>query len=184
MIEVNAIRNEGDLKTALSRIDEIFDAEPGSRDEEELEILTALVQTYEAKHHNIPDPDPISAIKFRMEQANLTAADLVPMIGSKPRVYEVLSGRRGITIEMARALHANLGIPAEVLLAQPKAPAITRLTKEDYRRFPVNAMVQRGWIGHEGPEAREEQINRLIDRAGGPRKAVTLLRQGNAPDPG
>ena len=181
MINVNAIRNDNDLKKALSRIEEIFDAEPGSKEEEELEILTALVQAYEAKCHPVPDPDPISAIKFRMEQANLTAADLVPMIGSKPRVYEILSGRRPITMEMARALHANLGIPAEVLLAPPKSPEITQLTKDDYRKFPVKEMAARGWINPQGKDGHETEIDRLIDRAGGPHKATTLFRQGNSP---
>ena len=181
MINVNAIRNDDDLKKALSRIEEIFDAEPGSREDEELEILTTLVQAYEAKHHPVPYPDPVSAIKLRMEQANLAATDLVPMIGSKPRVYEVLSGRRAITIEMARALHANLGIPAEVLLAPPESPAITQLTKEEYRKFPINAMTSRGWINPQGAEEHKREIDRLIDRAGGPHKATTLLRQGNTP---
>jgi len=116
-----AIRTEEEYKAALARIDEIFDAEMGSAEDEELDELADLVESYEDKHYPIGMPDPISAIEFRMDQANLSQKDLIPYIGSSAMVAEVLSGKREITLSMARALHENLGIPADVLLQRPGA---------------------------------------------------------------
>jgi HTH-type transcriptional regulator/antitoxin HigA len=82
-----------------------------------LDILTTLVQAYEAKHFPIGTPDPIEAIKFRIEQSGLTVKDLEPIIGKSNRVYEVLNRKRPLTLAMIRRLHEELGIPAEVLIA-------------------------------------------------------------------
>ena len=90
--------------------------EPGSADGDRFEILTTLVEAYEAKHFPIDAPDPIEAIRFRMDQGGLTVKDLVPSIGQPNRVYEVLNRKRGLTLEMIRNLHRNLGIPAESLI--------------------------------------------------------------------
>ena len=90
--------------------------EPGSADGDRFEILTTLVEAYEAKHFPIDAPDPIEAIRFRMEQGGLTVKDLVPSIGQPNRVYEVLNRKRGLTLETIRNLHRNLGIPAESLI--------------------------------------------------------------------
>lgn len=116
-----AIRTEEEYKAALARIDEIFDAETGSAEGEELDELADLVESYEDKHYPIGMPDPISAIEFRMDQANLSQRDLIPYIGSSAMVAEVLSGELEITLSMARALHEHLGIPADVLLQRPGA---------------------------------------------------------------
>ena len=90
--------------------------EPGSDEGDRFEILATLVEAYEARHFPIEAPDPVEAIRFRMEQGGLTVKDLVPSIGRPNRVYEVLSGKRSLTIEMIRSLHRNLGIPAESLI--------------------------------------------------------------------
>lgn len=90
--------------------------EPGSEDGDRFEILATLVEAYEAKHFPIEAPDPIEAIRFRMEQGGLTVKDLVPSISQPNRVYEVLNRKRGLTLEMIRNLHRNLGIPAESLI--------------------------------------------------------------------
>lgn len=116
--EFRAIRTEEEYEAALARIDEIFDAEMGSAEDEELDDL---VDSYENKHYPIGMPDPISAIEFRMDQANLSQRDLIPFVGSSAKVTEVLSGKREITLSMARALHEHLGIPADVLLQRPDA---------------------------------------------------------------
>ena len=116
MSTMKAIRCSEDLEVALSRIEEIFDAKEGTPEDDELSALFALVEAYEEENVPIPLPDPIAAIKFRMDQAGLTRRDLIPILGSQATVSEVLSGERGLTMKMARALHANLGIPAEVLL--------------------------------------------------------------------
>ena len=105
----------------MARIDEIFDAEEGTPEGDELDVLVDLVMYYESKTVDIGFPDPISAIEFRMDQAGLTQRDLIPYIGSRSKVSEVLSGKRDLTMSMARALHEHLGIPADVLLQKPGA---------------------------------------------------------------
>lgn len=116
MAAIKPIRTEEDLDRALARIDEIFDAEVNTPESDELDVLVDLVEHYESKHYPIGYPTPIDAIKFRMDQAGLTQRDLVPFMGSRAKVSEVLSGKRAITMSMARALHEHLGIPAEILL--------------------------------------------------------------------
>ena len=134
------------MDAALARIEEIFDAAPGSPEDDELAILLDLVEFYEKKNYPISLPDPVSAIKFRMDQANLTPGDLIPFIGNRARVSEVLSGQRPITMAMARALHQHLGIPADVLLQEPGASLPDVIPGMDYSRFPLKAMAKAGWI--------------------------------------
>ena len=117
-MNIHPIRTKADYKRALREVSAYFDnePEPGSADGDRFEILTTLVEAYEAKHFPIDAPDPIEAIRFRMEQGGLTVKDLVPSIGQPNRVYEVLNRKRGLTLEMLRNLHRNLGIPAESLI--------------------------------------------------------------------
>ena len=116
---IRRIRTEEDYDAALARISELFQAETGTPDGDERDVLVDLVEMYEEKHYPIGYPSPIAAIEFRMDQAGLTPRDLEPYIGSRARVSEVLSGKRAITMAMARALHEHLGISAEVLLQKP-----------------------------------------------------------------
>jgi len=115
------IRNEADYDAALKRIDVLMenDPEPTSPEGEELELLCLLVESYEEKEFPMDLPDPVSAIKFRMEQQGLKAKDLVPYIGSASKFSEVLSGQRELSKTMIRKLVDALGIPAEVLLKEP-----------------------------------------------------------------
>ena len=117
-MNIHPIRTKADYKRALREVSAYFDnePEPGSAEGDRFEILTTLVEAYEAKHFPIDAPDPIEAIRFRMEQGGLTVKDLVPSIGQPNRVYEVLNRKRGLTLEMIRNLHRNLGIPAESLI--------------------------------------------------------------------
>lgn len=117
-MNIHPIHNESDYQAALRRLSSYFDntPEPGTEDGDSFEILLTLVEAYEAKRFPIETPDPIEAIKFRMEQAELSVKDLVPYIGRLNRVYEILNGTRGLTIQMIRNLHSNLGIPAESLI--------------------------------------------------------------------
>lgn len=112
------IRTEAEYSDALRAVSPYFDHEPelGTPEADQFEILLILIEAYEAKHHVIAPPDPIDAIKFRMEQAGLTPKDLEPMIGRSNRVYEILAGRRPLTLTMIRKLHTGLGIPAESLI--------------------------------------------------------------------
>jgi len=117
-MNIHPIRTEADYKAALRDLSAYFDNEPApdTDDGDRFEILATLVEAYEAKHFSIAAPDPIEAIRFRMEQGGLTVKDLVPSIGQPNRVYEVLNRKRGLTLEMIRNLHRNLGIPAESLI--------------------------------------------------------------------
>lgn len=117
-IELKPIRSEAQYKNALRAVSPYFDNEPdlGTPEADQFEILLILIEAYEAKHHAIASPNPIEAIKFRMEQVGLTPKDLEPMIGRSNRVYEILAGRRPLTLAMIRKLHAGLGIPAESLI--------------------------------------------------------------------
>ena len=117
-MNIHPIRTKADYKRALREVSAYFDdePEPGSEDGDRFEILATLVEAYESKHFRIEAPDPIEAIRFRMEQGGLSVKDLVPSIGQPNRVYEVLNRKRGLTLEMIRNLHRNLGIPAESLI--------------------------------------------------------------------
>ena len=117
-MNIHPIRTKSDYKRALREVSAYFDnePEPGSEDGDRFEILATLVEAYESKHFPIEAPDPIEAIRFRMEQGGLSVKDLVPSIGQPNRVYEVLNRKRGLTLEMIRNLHRNLGIPAESLI--------------------------------------------------------------------
>lgn len=119
MMEIKPIKSEQDYDDALAEIDKIFDADIDTPDGDRLDVLATLVEAYEAKHWPIEDPDPIEAIKFRMDQMGLSRKDLEPMIGSRSRVSEVLSGKRTLSLKMIRNLHKNLDIPAEVFLSSP-----------------------------------------------------------------
>src|SRR6266705_815971 len=146
MSNIRAIRSEAAYEAALARIDDLMDAENGTSEGEELDVLTDLVELYEAKHVPMGFPSPLGAVRFRMEQAGLSPRDLIPFMGSRAKVSEVLSGKRPLTMNMARALHANLGIPADVLLQQPGGELPSALEGIEWQRFPLAAMVKRGWI--------------------------------------
>jgi HTH-type transcriptional regulator/antitoxin HigA len=113
---IKPIRNGKDLKQALARIDEIIDAAKGTAEYDELEVITTLIESYEALHHPIDPPDPVEAIKFRMEQQGLRSMDLAPLMGGKNRVSEVLSRNRPLSLKMIRNLHRSLNIPYESLI--------------------------------------------------------------------
>lgn len=121
MASVKAIRTEADHEAALARINELMDAQAGSPEGEELDVLVDLVEHYEEKQEPFAYPNAVAAIQFRMDQEGLSESELVPWIGSRKAVAEVLAGDRALTMEMARSLHEHLGIPAEVLL---RAPAV------------------------------------------------------------
>ena len=110
------LKTEDDYNAALKRIEKLFDAEQGTAEADELELLVALVELYEKEHFPIDAPDPVSAIKFRMEQENLTNEDMVQYLGSKSRVSEIFSHKRSLSISMIRKLVVGLHIPAEALL--------------------------------------------------------------------
>lgn len=181
MSTIKPIRTDADHEAALERIDTLMAAEPGTPEGDELEVLADLVEHYEEKNVPMGYPSPVAAIEFRMDQAGLTQRDLVPILGTRAKVSEVLSGRRPLTMRMARALHEHLGIPAEVLLQRAGSSQDAALERLEWDRFPLKEMARRGWI----PRARdlsaraEKYVNDLIRRAGGPQVALAALYRKN-----
>ncbi|MBI1184745.1 helix-turn-helix domain-containing protein [bacterium] len=113
---IKPIRNEEDYQKGLQRLEVIFDAKKGSEEGDELEILSILIDKYENENFPIGMPDPIEAIKFRMEQMGISQSELAKVVGFKSRVSEILSKKRKLTLAMIRKLHDHLHIPTEVLI--------------------------------------------------------------------
>ena len=116
-MKIKLIKTEADYSAALVRIDELFDATPGSKNFDEVELLIKLVEFYEEQHYKIEAPDPIEAIKFRMEQMGMKRVDLEQYLGTRARVSEILNKQRNLSLAMIKKLHKEFGIPAESLLA-------------------------------------------------------------------
>jgi HTH-type transcriptional regulator / antitoxin HigA len=169
---------------------------PGTPEADHIELLGLLIEEYEKASSPHVDLDPVDAIEFRMEQAGLTARDLIPMIGSRSRVSEVLSRKRGLTLEMIRALHDRLGIPTESLVRPLKAPVESH---DDHladaliplERFPLADMQRRGWIslpphagtratpGKQSPSIIKEAVERFFAPVGGPESLYALYRKSD-----
>jgi HTH-type transcriptional regulator/antitoxin HigA len=115
-MEIRPIKTEADYEATLKEIEGLMSAEADSPQGDRLDVLVTLVEAYEREHYPIDFPDPIEAIKFRMEQQGLSVEDLVPVIGRKNRVYEVLARKRPLTLRMIEGLHETFSIPAESLL--------------------------------------------------------------------
>lgn len=166
---IKPIKTETDYEEALERISTLMDAASNTPEADELDVLTTLVEVYEEQHYPIDFPDPLSAIVFRMEQSGLTQRDLIPYLGSRSKVSEILAGKRSLTLSMIRALHNHLGIPAEVLLQEPNATFPETPEAIDWSQYPVKEMANKGWI-EQIPnivDHSEEIIRSLIERAGG-----------------
>ncbi|RDC65477.1 helix-turn-helix domain-containing protein [Adhaeribacter pallidiroseus] len=117
-MNVKLIKTEEDYQVALQRLEEIFSAEPDAPEGDELEVLSFLIDSYEKEHFPIEVPDPIEAVKFRMEQLGIKQKDLAEVLGFKSRVSEVLNRKRKLTLEMIRNLHKRLNIPTNVLIQE------------------------------------------------------------------
>ena len=145
MMNIKVIKNEKEYEIALTRIEELFDTPVGDPNEDELELLYMVVEKYEDEHYPIDLPDPIEAIKFRMEQTGLTRKDLVPYIGSQSKVSEVLNRKRPLSLNMIRALHEGLGISFEILLKE----ANNHLQEKRYHfnDYPFAEMFKEGYFG-------------------------------------
>jgi len=117
-MKIKPIKSETDYELALKRLDKIFDAEPGTKEGDELEILAMVIEDYEDKNYPIGPPDPIEAIKFRMEQMGLNQNDLAKIIGHKSRASEILNRKRKLTLSMIRKLNKQLNISTEVLVKE------------------------------------------------------------------
>jgi HTH-type transcriptional regulator/antitoxin HigA len=176
------IKTEKDYEKVLARINDLMDADPGTPEGDELELLVTLVELYEKAKHAIDLPDPVEAIKFRMEQLGLKQKDLIPHIGSRSKVSEVLSRQRPLSIAMIRKLNVALGIPAEILLREPGAKLAKSPEGVDWDRFPLSEMLKRKWLNFQGTlsEARKKASNLIgawAARLGADALQPALLRQ-------
>ena len=117
-MEINVIKTEEDYNKALKRLEEVFDAPVNSPQGDEAELLTLLIEKYEEEHYPIESPDPIEAIRFRMEQMNMNNKDLAEVIGYKSRVSEILNRKRKLSLNMIRRLHKKMRIPYDSLLSE------------------------------------------------------------------
>lgn len=177
---IRPIHSEQDYADALARVEALMDMERSDVEDDELDVLATLIEVYEDQHFPMDAPDPVEAIKFRMQQLDMKQSDLAPIFGSRAKASEVLSGKRDLTLKMIRALHEHLGVPADVLIREggslPMAPAGIELD-----RFPVAEMVKRNWIKAKADwkDRTEEIVQELINCAGG-REALpqALFRQG------
>lgn len=115
-MKLKLINTQREYRQALKHIEMLWDARPGTDAHDTLEVLALLVDNYEREHFPMEEPDPVAAIRFRMEQAGLEAKDLVPLLGSRSRVSEILNRKRGLTLEMVRRLFDELHIPMEALI--------------------------------------------------------------------
>ena len=133
MSEIKPIRCEADYEAALIDFEQLWGAPSGTPEGDRLDVLVTLIDAYESEHHPTDPPDPIEAIKFRMEQQGLTRKDLEGILGSRSRIAEVLNRRRGLSIKMIRRLHEKLGISAEVLIRPSRAEAASmmRLSRDE-----------------------------------------------------
>ena len=117
-MNIRPIRNSSDHESALKRIEALMSAQNGTAEGDELDVLATLVDAYERDHFSIDSPEPVDAIKFRMEQMGLERKDLEPLLGSRARVSEVLNKRRGLSLAMIRSLHEKLDIPLDALIGR------------------------------------------------------------------
>ena len=190
MATIRAIRTDEDYESALERIQELLDVLSGADGQiedadhparTELDVLSDLVEHYESRTVEIGYPDPVAAIEFRMDQAGMTPRDLVPFIGSRAKVSEVLSGKRAITMPMARALHQHLGIPADILLQQPGSSLPDAAGDIDWTKFPLGAMAKAGWIPtvQRMKDNAEDLVSALMQSAGASSQSAAMLYRKN-----
>lgn len=152
-MEYKVIKNDEDYEATLAMAEDLVAQDPdvGSPEAERLELLTLLVEDYEKRNFPFDAPTPVSAIRFRMEEQGLRQADLVPLLGSRSRVSEVLAEKRPLTVQMIRALSDGLGIPTNILVGIPTQEelAVRDSGNEiDWSKFPAKEMERRGWFGN------------------------------------
>jgi HTH-type transcriptional regulator / antitoxin HigA len=136
---IKPIRSEVDYERALLRVEALWDSREGSAESDELDVLATLIEAYEREHYPIDPPNPIDAIKFRLEQRGKDPRALIGIIGSRTRVYEVMTGKRPLSLNMIRSLHKKFHIPADVLIRPLPQRYRSRVRRPAPRRSPAAA---------------------------------------------
>jgi HTH-type transcriptional regulator / antitoxin HigA len=178
---IRTIKYYKEYQNALNEIEYLISRDPdeGTEDRDKLELLSLLIEKYENENFHIDPPDPIDAIIFRMDQQDLNYRDLIPYIGSRSKVSEVLSRKRPLTISMIRALNKGLGIPANVLI-QENNPEGLEIPLIEWDKFPIKEMSKRGWLGEVIDDYNERARDLLLNffnRVGPEKDVITLYRQ-------
>ncbi|MCC7306438.1 MAG: ImmA/IrrE family metallo-endopeptidase [Acidobacteria bacterium] len=181
-MQLEIIKTDSAYAAALDEIDRLIDSDPDpdTPDGGRLELLVHLVSNYEEQSSSLPDSDAVESILFRMDQMGLKQTDLVPYIGSRSKVSEVLSRKRQLTLSMVQALNSGLGIPADVLIKP--TTLVTDAEGEDWLRYPAKEMCARGWIPVEYKEAKASiarHIKVFFDSVGGLDRAYGLNKTSN-----
>ena len=138
-VEIKPIRSRTNYEAALAEVEKLWGAKLGTREGDRLDVLATLVDAYEAAHYPLDPPDPVEAIKFRMEQQGLSRKDLETIIGSRARIAEILARKRSLSIAMIRRLNEKLGIPAEILIKPSRKPIKARTGKREDGKSPIKA---------------------------------------------
>ncbi len=160
------IRTEAEYEDAHAEIATLWGAEQGTEDGDRLDVLLILVEDYERKNHPVPTPDPIEAIKIIMEDRGLTKMDLIPAIGSRSKVSEVMSKKRPLSLAMIRALHEQFKIPAEILIQDPFI-CLDEPEKTAWSKFPLKEIISRGWAkARKTKDHAEEIVREFFSNAG------------------
>jgi len=164
-MNIRPVNSEQVYDEAIERIEKLWGAESGTLEGDELDVLLTLVRVYEKENHPVPPPTPIEAISFIMDQKGMKQADLVPFIGSRSKVSEILRGKRTLSLSMIRSLHTHLSIPAEILISDGMDfPLDGEGVK--WGSFPVTDIVNRGWVtGLDSKTQAEEIMRELVSQA-------------------
>jgi HTH-type transcriptional regulator / antitoxin HigA len=160
-MNIRPVNSEQAYDEAIQRIETLWGAESDTPGGDELDVLLILVGVYEKENHPVPPPTPIEAITFVMDQKGMKQADLVPYIGSRSKVSEILRGKRTLSLSMIRSLHANLGIPAEILIMDGLSFPLDG-EGVDWNSFPVTEIINRGWVTGLDPKTQSEEIMREL----------------------
>ncbi|QFY90209.1 ImmA/IrrE family metallo-endopeptidase [Magnetovirga frankeli] len=188
-MQLRVIKSENDYQAGMAALAELMelDPAPGSPEADQLELLGLLLEQYEDQHFPMDAPDPVDAILFRMDQQGLINNDLVPLIGSKSKVSEVLNRKRPLSLSMIRKLHAELGIPAEVLLQEP-GQALPLESEEDYSKYPIKPMQANGYFTAnnlapaELKDYAEELVTGFFRRVDEPALVARFRHSNNQPE--
>lgn len=188
-MEPRIIKTETDYEASMAALDSLMDLDPapGTPEADRLELLAMLLEQYEDAYFPMDMPDPVDAILFRMDQEGLRNNDLEPLIGSKSKVSEVLNRKRPLSLSMIRKLHAELGIPAEVLLQAP-GRALPLESDEDFARYPLKQMFTNGYFGECSYPAKqlkdyaEELVTAFFRRVDEPALAARFRHANNQPE--
>lgn len=183
-MEARILKTENEYQAALREAERLVAINPdlGTREADRLELLTLLIEDYEKRTFPFEEVDPIDAIEFRMSEQGLKQRDLVPILGSKSRVSEILARKRPLTVQMIRALSINLGIPAESLISESiplqarKKPALENI---DWEKFPIKEMEKRGWFKtiKAGGKTAEEKLRAFLSELMPKDEALTFFRR-------